>query len=93
MPTKLPHCLLPVYPALTLLSAQAWFGTAGAMAGHIGYRRLLHWLWLGLGILPPLLMLADYLYLHAGSASHFLAVAACTMAVADAAAAPSHWEC
>jgi 4-amino-4-deoxy-L-arabinose transferase-like glycosyltransferase len=86
MPTKLPHYLLPVYPALAILSARAWLGTAGALAGTIGYRRLMHRLWLGLGTLPPLLVLGAYLYLRPAAASTPLSVAACGMAAAAVAA-------
>lgn len=80
IPTKLPHYLLPVYPALALLSARAWLGTAGAVAGSEGYRRLMRRLWLGLGVLPPLLVLSAYLYLYPEAMRDPLTVAACITA-------------
>ena len=55
-PTKLPHYVLPLYPALALLSAAAWVH-GPALPGKTRRRIALPWL-LGGVLIPPGLMLA-----------------------------------
>ena len=78
IPTKLPHYLLPVYPALALLAARAWL--AAARFGPLRYRRWMHRLWLALGILPPPLILAAYAYWHPDAAADPLSIVALLIA-------------
>ncbi len=61
IPTKLPHYLLPLYPALALLAARAWL--SATTTGSKTYRLWMRGLWVSLGILPPIALVTAYYYL------------------------------
>jgi len=64
IPTKLPHYLLPVYPAVTLLAAHAWRNATAAPAP--GYRSAVAWIWWIVGAALPLAAAGGFYYLQHG---------------------------